>query len=1330
MRESGSVRKEVSFVVQKEYSGRLLCERCDAFVVALLFHALKEGYDIRSSVPISEDLHFNIVEHLLPPLVKNGGHDVRLFMEKAPSIPAGEGVGMGFSRVYSLYRAVERYDDHGVASQRLTHVCVEAEKARRIADAVGESGPSVIAYQSDLSEAFPDTPRDFHVAFVMLCMKKLWHCCHVVDENYSVADYSLNDYLDDESASYGLLLFSSLSTSRFKMYEEPVVRKEVAKAVAGEFVIKWIRKDRSESEARLVCGIDEVRFSEEGDEIASKEAFFSVPGEYSEYLVTERCDAYVVLLLRNALEKGFRIRSLVPMSEDLYYNIVGHFLPPLAVICGYRVSVVADTAPPLPPGNSVGTGLSCGVDSLHAILNLTKYSGGDHGLTHFCIYNVGAFDKIYDFYGVENARKKTYARAEAVASEVGLPLIETDSDVFEKFGGNYLFSHDFYSAFAVFCLKKLWRCYYYASEGVDYVTDFSVRRFLFRDSAEYEMFLFDCLSTPSMRVLSEGASVTRFEKISKLADYPIARRHLFSCAFSGDNCGRCEKCTRNLLSLDLLGKLDGFSDVYDIDFYRRNRARYVAYLYNRRSDHYFKELYDLFCESGDEDLMQIDGFMKLVKRFDAFWEMGQRDSDRKAVSLLSPYESNNYRAAIRMAKAYETGRGVRKDLAKRRACLEFVADHYRDEVSEGFETSRVWLFDALWDLDDPSRYDEMLRVLEPLVEIERPQACIRLARMYMEGKGLARDPASAVEWMRKAPASTGKLALEYCGMLTATDSEPNHAEALGLCVKKFEETGDPEFCAGASRICLEGKGSVKDPGAAVEWMRKAYLARPEDYSRRFLNLLLRSGRDLDCYEAVGVCFDCYENYGMPGACETICDIYRHGRGVDKDMNAAVGWIRKAMELDPVKYARKYGVVLDEAACPRYYAEAADMCRESMERGGLPVYSAFLARLYRDGKGVEKDPGEAARLMKAAFEWNPRWYTKEYVTILLDSGVDSDRGEAIRLVGGDLSLVGDPGQCAVIARSYRDGDMVGKDVDAAIGWMRKAAEADGGFTREYWELLLSTDDRECHAEALDACMKASDEGPEFAAMAARMLRDGKGADRDAAGAVEWMRKAMGQDPGRYRSEFIGMLFGSGRDQDIAEAAALCKGSYDEVSDPEACVVLSKSFREGTGVGKDLLESVNWMRRAMRLDPDAYSDDYCKAVLDTGLGDPVEVMEICLSRYAATGRPSLAVTVAEMFRDGRGADKDAGKAAEWMGKAVFADPPGNFSDYCRFMASLGEPYALEAVRRCESYYAKTKDKAVCKVISDMYRTGTGVKKDVRKASEWVGRSWGIRSQAQRF
>ncbi|MBO4568875.1 MAG: hypothetical protein J5674_02715, partial [Candidatus Methanomethylophilaceae archaeon] len=99
---------------------------------------------------------------------------------------------------------------------------------------------------------------------------------------------------------------------------------------------------------------------------------------------------------------------------------------------------------PLPSGKGVGTGLSCGVDSLHVMKNYMEHGIKGYSLTHFCIYNVGAFDKIYDFYGEDVARKQIYAHAREVAAEVGLPLIETDSNVFEQFGGNYLFSHNFY----------------------------------------------------------------------------------------------------------------------------------------------------------------------------------------------------------------------------------------------------------------------------------------------------------------------------------------------------------------------------------------------------------------------------------------------------------------------------------------------------------------------------------------------------------------------------------------------------------------------------------------------------------------------------------------------------------------------------------------------------------------------------------------------------------------------------------------------------------------------------------------------------------------------
>ncbi len=63
-------------------------------------------------------------------------------------------------------------------------------------------------------------------------------------------------------------------------------------------VIKWIRLENDGKTARSVCGIDENVLTEDGMRTEEKEVFFSVASEYADYLVTERCDAYVVVLIR------------------------------------------------------------------------------------------------------------------------------------------------------------------------------------------------------------------------------------------------------------------------------------------------------------------------------------------------------------------------------------------------------------------------------------------------------------------------------------------------------------------------------------------------------------------------------------------------------------------------------------------------------------------------------------------------------------------------------------------------------------------------------------------------------------------------------------------------------------------------------------------------------------------------------------------------------------------------------------------------------------------------------------------------------------------------
>ena len=38
------------------------------------------------------------------------------------------------------------------------------------------------------------------------------------------------------------------------------------------------------------------------------------------------------------------------------------------------------------------------------------------------------------------------------------------------------------------------------------------------------------------------------------------------------NCSRCWKCTRTLLTLEALGRLDAFEKVFDLPYYRTHRA--------------------------------------------------------------------------------------------------------------------------------------------------------------------------------------------------------------------------------------------------------------------------------------------------------------------------------------------------------------------------------------------------------------------------------------------------------------------------------------------------------------------------------------------------------------------------------------------------------------------------------------------------------------------------------------------------------------------------------------------------------------------------------------
>jgi len=304
--------------------------------------------------------------------------------------------------------------------------------------------------------------------------------------------------------------------------------------------------------------------------------WYEVPAEYEKYLCCERSDAFLVGVVAYAMYRKHDIKCVAPVTEELLYNLNQHLIPS---ICKsnparrpYRPQIFAKAASKeIANCGGVGTGLSCGVDSFHSVLNHWNTPPGQAGprLTHLLINSVGSFDiQGYKDYGKDKIKTETYERARKVAAELNLPLIETDSNIYNVIGSFHL---PFFTAFAVMAMKKLWGVYL---QGSDYdYANFDMEG----KEEQYDLLNMTCFSTRALRFYVEGGAVDRAQKTVAIADFPLVHKHLHVCWKSAKNCGVCSKCRRTMLTLDLLGKLDRFENVFPIVNYKNNIDEYLIW---------------------------------------------------------------------------------------------------------------------------------------------------------------------------------------------------------------------------------------------------------------------------------------------------------------------------------------------------------------------------------------------------------------------------------------------------------------------------------------------------------------------------------------------------------------------------------------------------------------------------------------------------------------------------------------------------------------------------------------------------------------------------------
>jgi hypothetical protein len=344
--------------------------------------------------------------------------------------------------------------------------------------------------------------------------------------------------------------------------------------------------------------------------------WYEVDSSHADALAHDRLDGFAIPALLMAMEVGEGELVLDGrMSERLVYNLESQVAPMLrGIVSGLRD--VSLRAPALDActarrGTGVVTGFSAGIDSLCAVAeHLDPCDTPGYRLTHLVFCNVGSHG--HGDRGRELFRQR-WDLIRKFGDAVGLPIVRIDSNVDDLVATSFEQSHALRNASAVLTLQGLFGRYLYSST-------YQFRDCHFRSSwdvAHADPALVPLLSTERFESVSTGCQYTRVEKTRIALRLPETRTTLNVCTVpraDGRNCSRCWKCLRTLVTLELLGELDGFGAVFDIERYRKSRERieYLMLLPGRTEDPFIRELY----EFAQTPAARVPRF---ASRFHAWW---------------------------------------------------------------------------------------------------------------------------------------------------------------------------------------------------------------------------------------------------------------------------------------------------------------------------------------------------------------------------------------------------------------------------------------------------------------------------------------------------------------------------------------------------------------------------------------------------------------------------------------------------------------------------------------------------------------------------------------
>jgi len=285
----------------------------------------------------------------------------------------------------------------------------------------------------------------------------------------------------------------------------------------------------------------------------------------------------LLALLWPAMLRGENLHIEGQINEELLY-VANNDLQSLLLTHEPRLSRISVIAREHVPDierslRRVATGFSAGVDSF---TTLRLFSANDvpsskrvSALTTFNVGALGRDPSSRELFKQYSKRNADFARNSSRS------WINVDSNLDQFYGPRFRKTHILRNVAAAYLVSDLLSDYYYSS-SYDYrhtdVKNNSAISFI-------EPLLLPLLSTRELRFYSTGAGLSKADKIKLISDYEPAFDMLDTCAghpglrIQGNrpNCSVCGKCSRVMLALDALGRLENFRTVFDLERCRSER---------------------------------------------------------------------------------------------------------------------------------------------------------------------------------------------------------------------------------------------------------------------------------------------------------------------------------------------------------------------------------------------------------------------------------------------------------------------------------------------------------------------------------------------------------------------------------------------------------------------------------------------------------------------------------------------------------------------------------------------------------------------------------------